>query len=170
MYALLEFNSLQISKRTQFSKIKFSNQDTYNKLSEINDGAIIAFFKGNIKDELFYSNWEITKVVIPDNVVSIGKCAFLDCRSLKEVVIPFGVISIGEYAFGHCQSLKNIILPNSIEKIEKFAFSGCAQLETITWRGKTYYKYDEDNFFTLFNELKCLNIVPNDIGADRMFY
>lgn len=170
MYALLEFNSLQISKRTEFSKIKFSAQDTYDKLSEINDGAIISFFKGNIKGELFYSNWEITKVVIPDNVVSIGNSSFCDCRNLKEVIIPFSVTDIGEYAFGHCQSLKNIILPDSIEKIEKFAFSGCNQLETIAWRGKTYYKYDEDNFFTLFNELKYLNIVPSDIGADRMFY
>ena len=173
MHALLEFDNLKISQRTEFSKVKISDQNAYNKLNEINDDAVVSFFKGEIKDSLFATNRELKKVIIPDNVINIGKRAFLDCRNLEEVIIPITVTNIDEYAFGMCHRLQSIVLPSSIEKIGKFAFSGCPQLETITWRGKIYYKYrkiNEDTFDTLFSELEYLNITPEDISSREIFY
>lgn len=42
---------------------------------------------------------KLTKYVIPSNIKTIGKHAFIDCESLKSVVIPASVENIGDEAF-----------------------------------------------------------------------
>jgi len=45
---------------------------------------------------------EITKLVIPNSVTSIGYKAFYKCSSLKSITIPNSVTSIGDWAFYGC--------------------------------------------------------------------
>ena len=53
--------------------------------------------------------WDgVTKVVIQDDVTSIGVSAFDSRESLGSVTIPGSVTSIGEYAFDGCTSLASI--------------------------------------------------------------
>lgn len=47
----------------------------------------------------------ITSVVIPNNVKSIGTYAFGNCTSLTSIVIPSSVTSVGDMAFANCTSL-----------------------------------------------------------------
>ena len=51
---------------------------------------------------LFVNGEEITDLVIPDGVTSIGDKAFSECSSLTSVTIPNSVTSIGSYAFEGC--------------------------------------------------------------------
>ena len=44
-------------------------------------------------------NTEITDLVIPNSVTSIGSYAFYGCSGLTSVTIPNSVTSIGKYAF-----------------------------------------------------------------------
>ena len=53
-------------------------------------------------------NTEITKLVIPDGVTSIGDYAFSCCDGLTSVTIPNSVTSIGAQAFDNCQRLTSI--------------------------------------------------------------
>lgn len=46
-----------------------------------------------------FRNTDITSIVIPDNVTSIGETAFADCPELEEVSIGAGVISIAANVF-----------------------------------------------------------------------
>ena len=57
-------------------------------------------------------NTEITKLVIPDDVTSIGSSAFSGCSGLTSVTIPNSVTSIGEMAFYDCSGLEKVIVPN----------------------------------------------------------
>lgn len=73
-----------------------------------------------------------SSVIIPNSVLSIGSCAFQDCRSLISVVIPNTVTKIGVSAFGGCSSLESIILPNTLTTIENGTFYDCIDLSTIS--------------------------------------
>ena len=70
--------------------------------------------------------------VIPNNVTSIGDCAFHNCSSLTSITIPNSVTSIGRLAFYECLSLTSITIPNSVTSIGNGAFSECENLTSIT--------------------------------------
>ena len=54
---------------------------------------------------LYVNNVEVTNLVIPNSVTSIGEGAFYFCSGLTSVTIPNSVTSIGEGAFYGCSSL-----------------------------------------------------------------
>ena len=85
----------------------------------------------NIRKCAFYYFENLTSVTIPDSVTSIGYAAFCGCKSLTSITIPDSVTSIGEYAFKKCKNLKNITLPNNITYIGKVTFYDCKSLESI---------------------------------------
>jgi hypothetical protein len=66
------------------------------------------------------------------SVTSIGRAAFVDCRSLTSITIPDGVTSIGYGAFLDCISLTGITIGNGVTSIGVRAFSGCRNLTSIT--------------------------------------
>ena len=71
-------------------------------------------------------------IIIPDSVTSIGVGAFYGCESLLEVTIPDSVKSIKEEAFCNCTSLTSIVIPNSVTTIGKSAFEDCESLTSVT--------------------------------------
>ena len=75
---------------------------------------------------------EVTNLVVPDGVTSIGKYAFENCSALTSIVIPDGVTSIGEGVFYNCIALTSISIPDSVTSIGVGAFQGCSSLESIT--------------------------------------
>ena len=50
---------------------------------------------------------------------------------ITDLVIPNSVTSIGESAFSHCSGLKSVTIPNSVTRIGSDAFSGCNSLEKV---------------------------------------
>ena len=79
-----------------------------------------------------YNNSDVKKIVIEDDVTSIGDAAFFHCRSLKSITIPDSVTSIGKDAFEACNSLSSITLSNNITSIGDAAFYDCSNLKSIT--------------------------------------
>lgn len=98
---------------------------------------------------------QLTSVVIPDTVKTIGNSAFINCGNLTSVVIPDSVTSIGSKAFMstgltslkipasaanglgegcfcYCRSLETISLPEGMTSIPDDGFSSCSALERIT--------------------------------------
>lgn len=74
---------------------------------------------------------DITNVVIPDNVTTIGNNAFIYYTNLQSVIIPSSVTKIGDSVFYACTSLESINIPNSVTTIGDFAFAGCTNLTDI---------------------------------------
>ena len=77
-------------------------------------------------------NTEITELVIPNSVTSIGNYAFYGCRGLTSVTIGNSVTSIGSSAFYNCSGLTSVTIPNSVTNIGSTAFSGCSGLNSVT--------------------------------------
>ncbi len=73
---------------------------------------------------------KLTRVIIPNSVVSIEPDAFCGCQSLREVVIPYGVESIGSSAFER-NCLTSLVIPDSVTSIGNYAFSSCYNLKEV---------------------------------------
>lgn len=79
-----------------------------------------------------------TEVVIPNEykeipVTSIGRGAFVDCKSIINIVFPESLEYICDYAFVRCYGLSNIVLPEGLETIGKYAFTYCENLVSINF-------------------------------------
>lgn len=106
----------------------------------------------------FSKNATIEKVILPDNLVTIGDRAFENCTALSEVNIPSKVEEIPLYGFSGCSSLKKLIIPENIIIIAPGAFSDCTGLIEIELPSKL-----EDIGDAAFNN--CSSLKKIDIPA-----
>ena len=74
----------------------------------------------------------LTNITIPNSVTSIGEQAFQSCESLASINIPTGVTSIDDYVFSYCYSLTSVTIPNTVTEIGRNAFESCRSLTGIT--------------------------------------
>ena len=86
----------------------------------------------SIGDWVFSYLTNLTSISIPDSVTSIGNNAFDSCKSLTSVTIPDSVISIGYDAFYSCTSLTMVVISNGVTVIDNATFNGCTSLTSVT--------------------------------------
>ena len=96
-------------------------------------------FSGTSSNPLYYAhrlysdeNTEITELIIPNSLTSIGYAAFYGCAGLTSITIPNSVTSIGNSAFSGCSGLTSITIGNSVTSIGAYAFTACSGLTSIT--------------------------------------
>jgi len=80
---------------------------------------------------LYLNNTLLDRLILPDGITCIGKCAFEGCTSLSSVQIPISVTDIGNNAFRDCANLNDITIPKSIKSIGEGAFGGCTELDKV---------------------------------------
>ena len=74
----------------------------------------------------------LTSVTLPAGITEIGWGAFYNCRGLTSLNLPAGITSIGGSAFYGCSGLTSVTIPDGVTKIGKYAFSGCSYLTSLT--------------------------------------
>ena len=75
---------------------------------------------------------KLTSITIPENITSIGRCAFSGCDGLTSITIPDSVTSIGSAAFENCSGLTSIVIPDSVTSIDHWTFQYCTGLTSAT--------------------------------------
>lgn len=86
---------------------------------------------------------DVTSIIVPDTVTSIGMDTFRGCKKLKKITLPNGITSIGLDAFAECSGLSSINLPTSLKTLELGTFNGCSNLtEIVIPSGVTTMKAD----------------------------
>ena len=86
----------------------------------------------SIGNYAFESCTSLTNVTIPNSVTSIGYDAFYNCTGLTDIIIPDSVTSIGAYTFYNCTGLTSVTIPDSVTSIGDFAFYDCTSLTDVT--------------------------------------
>ena len=123
---------------TKITKYKGNGGDVVipSRCTEIGSLAFSAALDG-------YSN--LTSVVIPNSVTTIGDSAFYGCSNLTDIIIPDSVTKIERNVFHGCSSLTSITIPDSVIKIGGMLFHGCSSLTSIeVASGNTIYDSREN--------------------------
>ena len=83
-------------------------------------------------DMAFYNCSNLREVVLNEGLQTIGRNAFMLCRSLERITFPSTVTEVNEMAFYDCSSLREVVLNEGLQKIREKAFRGCESLQSIT--------------------------------------
>ena len=113
---------------------------------------------------LFMDGKEITDLVIPNSVTSIGSHAFARCSGLTSVTIGNSVTSIGEDAFRGCSGLTSVTIPNSVTSIGSGAFYWCPGLTSVTSEIMDLFSIGYDTFDSSVYSNAILYVPGNLIG------
>jgi hypothetical protein len=129
--------SVHISDLAPWCNISFANE-TANPLSYAH--------------HLFLNGAEVTDLVIPNSVTSIGSYTFDGCSGLTSVTIPNSVTSIGDWAFSGCNILLTVLSPtpptiNNIGYCNTIIMvpSGCEEAYTNAegWKNYNIIPYED---------------------------
>lgn len=100
---------------------------------------------GTIGNHAFAYCSNLKKVNFPEKLVSIGNSAFRQCN-LSEIAFPDSLKAIGSNAFRYCQQLQKVTFPEKLETIGTHAFNDCFRLHTATLKGKTAPVISDNTF------------------------
>lgn len=102
----------------------------------------------SIRDFAFIGCCLVDTLNIPDNIKSIGYCAFRNNVSLRNVIIGDGVLSIGQHAFSGC-SIENLTIGANVRFMFGNSFSSNA-IRELTIKDGSYalYCYGESKLAT----------------------
>lgn len=121
--------------------------------------------QSTIGNYVFCENVSLVKVVLPNNLISIGGLAFGSYAGyeipISNIVLPSTVEVIMPSAFNGCTKMKTFDMTNSSLRIlGSYAFKLCSSLETLTLP-KTIESIGV-GIVQYCTSLKSLNIVEND--------
>lgn len=115
-----------------------------------------------IAPQTFVNATNLTTIIIPNSVISIGEGAFAYCTSLTSITLPDSITAIAKDTFLGCSSLTSIILPNSIVSIGPDTFALCTSLISITLPNSL--TAIADNTFASCTSLTSI-IIPNTVTS-----
>ncbi len=138
-------NKMTLLRKVDMSnaKIVYNAYEHYTGYHTENDQfPAYAFYNSNLmsinlpKDitsigEYSLSSNELTELIVPDGVTSIGGHAFENCSGLTSVIMGNSVTSIGTWGFYNCSKLSSIKLPPSLKTIGSSAFNKCEAFTEI---------------------------------------
>ena len=77
-----------------------------------------------------------TTLKIREQVTTITRQMFGNCKNLKDFEFGENITEIYEYAFSNCTSLETLCIPNEVTTIGRYAFSGCSNIKNIIFGEK----------------------------------
>ena len=94
------------------------------------------------------SGLNITELILPSTLKTIGEQAFNYSSSIKTLAIPEGVTSIGNYAFAYMYGLTKLELPATLKEIGERVIQDCSRLEAVVSHITNPYAVSDNTFAT----------------------
>lgn len=128
----------------------------HNDFEEINIVAPVKY----ITKEIFYRNYGLNKVKLPDTLTFIQSRAFAHCRELKEIEIPTTTRILNEFCFLDT-GIREIVIPENVRILDNSCFCMCKRLEKVTFKGIP--SFIADDAFDSTSSLKTIEIPKNSL-------
>ncbi len=89
--------------------------------------------EANASKGIFAQAGNIGTLIIGEDLIGIGNCAFYECTGLDSISFGNGIKVIGNYAFAGCGSLRDVAIPDlcSLGQIGDHAFYSCTNLTSL---------------------------------------
>lgn len=135
---------------TIFSSKTFKNTPWFKKLP---DGMQIR------AGTLFWCDTDEETVIIPEGVKHIGEYVFDRCK-IKDLQLPKSLLTLGKCAFYNCKNLEKVVIPENVIYIDEECFDGCNNLKEV-WLPKNvdikneYRVFDDRADITFYGYKKC---------------
>lgn len=100
-------------------------------VDNINTWCLLPFIHPIITNNLYISGEKAKDIVIPDEIKSLRKYLFYECKSIETIKLPNEIVEIPERAFKGCSGLANITLPSKLLIIGDSAFSECDAIQQM---------------------------------------
>ena len=113
---------------------------------------------------LYLGDNEISDLVIPNSVETIGSSTFSGCKSLTSVTIPNSVTSIGNYAFSGC-GLTSVTIGSGVTSIGDRAFANCDNLMDVYCLADNVPSTSSDAFDGSYPQAMTLHVPAASISA-----
>ena len=125
---------------------------------------------------------QISTVILPDGLTSVGDLAFYQCTELKTVSLPDSVTEVGWHAFDGCSGLVMLDLGDGLERIEEAGFRSCTSLRAVRLPDsltclefQAFYRCESLTEITIPSSVTelgmtafayCYNLIRADVYAD----
>ena len=131
--------SLEVSSENQYFSAKdgslySKSMDTFIFCPEAITSIIIPSSVKHLADRAFYRS-SIKEIVLQDGLKTIGTECFSKTKQLTDLIMPDTVTSIGESVFIYAAKIKNVKLSASLTTLPKLTFSLCPLIKEITVPG-----------------------------------
>lgn len=109
----------------------------------------------------------LLEVTIENDIIYIGKKAFINCANLKDFKFNDNVNAefIYESAFANCVALENVMLPDGKFEFENNVFDNCTSLVNVQFNENTLIN---DNLYSLFNG--CTSLSKFTVDENSEYY
>ena len=84
-----------------------------------------------IAEAICQNNSDITSLVIPEGVETIGGKAFNHCENLSEIILPYSLTELSQHEFSGT-AITEITIPGNCEIVSYGCFSSCTYLTELT--------------------------------------
>ena len=116
----------------------------YHKRREIPETRGAGYIVTAINAGLFRDNKDMTQLIIPGTVKTIGEGAFAGCTNLETITLDEGIKTIGDFAFApwtqigeeeQSNKVSELTIPSTVEKIGNYAFPYMYKIMNIEFAG-----------------------------------
>ncbi len=90
----------------------------------------IEYTVSGIDERAFYKS-EVTKVIMPESILFIGRSAFEGSTQMETCEMSPNISEIGKFAFENCTKLMEIEIPQNVSQIKLGTFYKCESLSKI---------------------------------------
>ena len=94
-----------------------------------------------------FSQSGIESIVLPPSLTMLGGSAFADCKNLKSAILSESLTELESSVFANT-ALESINIPAGITRIAPNAFANCSNLKAITFDGNQKWYYTELEDYT----------------------